>query len=108
MKIRFVQANKKVLARRPITVTAASATLDGPSTATAGSIVEITFTGPPPGSGDYVAVSEIGVARQKIFKLCVHESRAVRQKFACRKSPAIMSCGLFMETNTSLRGGQLH
>ncbi len=59
-EIRFVQANKKVLARKPITVTAASATLNGPSSAKAGELVEIEFTGPPPGSGDYVVVAKMG------------------------------------------------
>ncbi len=59
-EIRFVQNNKKVLERRPITVEAATATLDGPSTATAGDLIEVAFTGPPPGGGDYVAVAEMG------------------------------------------------
>lgn len=59
-ELRFVQNNKKVLARRPITVTAATATLNGPSSAKANELIEIKFTGPPPGSGDYVAVSKMG------------------------------------------------
>ncbi|WP_425410676.1 VWA domain-containing protein [Hyphococcus sp.] len=64
-EIRFVQANKKVLARRPITVTPASATLDGPSSAKAGETIEIAFTGPPPGQGDYVAISKKGAPDNK-------------------------------------------
>lgn len=59
-EIRFVQNNKKVIERRPITVAAATATLDGPSTARAGALIEVAFTGPPAGSGDYVAVAEAG------------------------------------------------
>ena len=59
-ELRFVQANKKVLARRPITVTPATATLNGPSTAVAGSVVKVEFTGPPPGNGDYIAISKVG------------------------------------------------
>ncbi|WP_375204928.1 VWA domain-containing protein [Hyphococcus sp.] len=59
-EIRFVQNNKKVLARKPITVTEATATLNGPSSAKAGETVDVAFTGPPPGSGDYVAISKMG------------------------------------------------
>lgn len=59
-EIRFVQGNKKVLARRPITVEAATATLDGPASAAAGALIDVAFTGPPPGGGDYVAVAEKG------------------------------------------------
>ncbi|GJL92813.1 vWA domain-containing protein [Hyphococcus sp.] len=59
-ELRFVQANKKVLARRPITVTPAVATLNGPASAKAGTVIPIEFTGPPPGSGDYVAISKMG------------------------------------------------
>ncbi len=59
-ELRLVQANKKVLARQPITVTAASATLNGPATAKAGTVVPIEFTGPPPGQGDYIAISKMG------------------------------------------------
>lgn len=59
-ELRFVQGSKKVLARRLITVTAATATLKGPSSAKAGATVQVEFTGPPPGSGDYVAISKMG------------------------------------------------
>src|SRR5690606_17636881 len=59
-ELRFVQSGKKVLARQPIAVTPATATLSAPDSAAAGSIVEVEFTGPPPGSGDYVAVSPRG------------------------------------------------
>ncbi|MEM9234511.1 MAG: VWA domain-containing protein, partial [Pseudomonadota bacterium] len=57
-ELRFVQWNKKVLARRPISVTPASATIDGPATAMANELIEVAFTGPPPGSGDYIAVAK--------------------------------------------------
>jgi len=59
-ELRFVQGNRKVIARKPITVTQAEATLDGPSSVTAGGVVKIAFTGPPPGNGDYIAISEVG------------------------------------------------
>ncbi|WDI32955.1 VWA domain-containing protein [Hyphococcus flavus] len=59
-ELRFVQANKKVLARRTITVSPATATLNGPTSAVAGTTVQVEFTGPPPGSGDYVAISKVG------------------------------------------------
>ena len=57
-ELRFVQASKKVLATRPITVTAATATLNGPASGVADTVVEIAFTGPPPGSGDYIVIAE--------------------------------------------------
>ncbi len=59
-ELRFVQANEKVLARRPITVTPATATLKGPASVKAGTVAQIEFTGPPPGSGDYIAISKAG------------------------------------------------
>jgi Ca-activated chloride channel family protein len=59
-EIRFVQGNKKVIARQPITVMAATATLDAPDSAPAGSLLSVAFTGPPSGSGDYVAIAEVG------------------------------------------------
>jgi Ca-activated chloride channel family protein len=59
-EIRFVQNSKKVLARQPITVTAATASINGPESAPAGAVVPIEFTGPPPGSGDYIAISKLG------------------------------------------------
>ncbi len=61
-EIRFVQANKKVLVRRPIVVTEATATLDAPASIPAGGYVKIAFTGPPPGNGDYIAISKAGAA----------------------------------------------
>ena len=59
-EIRYVQANKKVIARQAISVVAATATLDAPASALAKSTISVAFTGPPAGSGDYIAVSEIG------------------------------------------------
>lgn len=67
-ELRFVQGNKKVLERRPITVIAASATLDAPASAAAKSTIEVTFTGPPAGSGDFVTVSEIGSGVTKYLR----------------------------------------
>lgn len=64
-EIRFVQANKKVIARRTITVTAATATLNAPAQAVAGSTISVEFTGPPPGSGDYISIAEKGSADLK-------------------------------------------
>lgn len=64
-EFRFVQANKKVLARKPISVRAAIATLDGPDSAKVKELVSVAFTGPPPGSGDYVAIAEVGAADLK-------------------------------------------
>lgn len=57
-ELRFVQGGKSVLARRPITVTAALATLDAPEIAGAGETVKVAFTGPPAGSGDWITVVE--------------------------------------------------
>ncbi len=59
-EIRFVQANKKVLARRPIIVEPATATLDAPASVPAGGFMKIAFTGPPFGNGDYIAISKAG------------------------------------------------
>ncbi len=59
-ELRFVQGGKKVLARKPITVTAASATLNAPASAKVNETIKVEFTGPPPGSGDYIVISEIG------------------------------------------------
>ena len=59
-EIRFVQGSKKILARKPITVTAASATLSGPASAPAREVIEVVFTGPPTGAGDYIAVAKPG------------------------------------------------
>ncbi|MEQ8936898.1 MAG: hypothetical protein RIE56_14000, partial [Amphiplicatus sp.] len=56
-ELRFVQAGKKVLARRPITVEAAEATVSAKAEALAGETVEVEFTGPPAGSGDYVTIT---------------------------------------------------
>ena len=49
-----------MLARKAITVSAAIATLNGPSSVKAGTVARIEFTGPPPGSGDYIAISKMG------------------------------------------------
>ncbi|MEQ8749172.1 MAG: hypothetical protein RIC52_05285, partial [Amphiplicatus sp.] len=57
-ELRFVQAGKKVLARRPIAVGAAEATVSAKSEALAGEEVQVAFTGPPAGSGDYVTVAK--------------------------------------------------
>lgn len=57
-ELRFVQGNSKVIARRAIAVTAASATLDAPANAAAEAVISVAFTGPPAGSGDYVTIAE--------------------------------------------------
>jgi len=59
-ELRYVQGGKKVLARRPIEVAPAVATLQAPDAAPAGALVAVAFTGPPPASGDYVALAEPG------------------------------------------------
>jgi Ca-activated chloride channel family protein len=64
-EIRFVQGNSKVLARQTITVTRATATLSAPASAAAGATISVVFTGPPPGSGDYVTVTETGAPDSK-------------------------------------------
>jgi Ca-activated chloride channel family protein len=56
-ELRFVQGNKKVIARQTITVTAATATLSAKDTAVAGETVNVDFTGPAPGSGDWITVT---------------------------------------------------
>jgi Ca-activated chloride channel family protein len=56
-ELRFVQTGSKVLARRPIAVSAAEASISGPATAIAGESVKIAFTGPG-GSNDYVTVTK--------------------------------------------------
>ncbi len=77
-ELRYVQAASKVIARKPITVTAATATLDGPASAKADAVVDIAFTGPPAGSGDYVTVSAIGS----------EETKYVNYAYVTRGSPA--------------------
>jgi Ca-activated chloride channel family protein len=57
-ELRFVQGNRKVLARRAIAVTGAEATLSAPETAKTGESVKVAFTGPAAGSGDYITVTE--------------------------------------------------
>lgn len=54
-EIRFVQADKKVIARRPLAVTAAAASLSAPATAFTGETVAVAFSGPA-GQGDWVTV----------------------------------------------------
>ncbi len=59
-ELRFIQGGNKILARRTINVTEATATLNGPTSAKAGERIEVTFTGPPAGRGDYIAVAKAG------------------------------------------------
>jgi Ca-activated chloride channel family protein len=56
-ELRFVQGGSRVLARRPITVTQALATVTAPERAVIGATVDVEFTGPPPASGDYITVT---------------------------------------------------
>ncbi len=53
--------DKVIQVRRPITVTATSATLDGPEEATAGAQFQVAWTGPN-GPGDYVTIVPLGSA----------------------------------------------
>lgn len=59
-EVRFIQGGKKIIARHEIRVQPASATITAPDTAEAGSTLDVGFTGPAAGSGDYITVSEIG------------------------------------------------
>ncbi|MEE2690385.1 MAG: VWA domain-containing protein [Pseudomonadota bacterium] len=59
-ELRYVQGSKKVIARRPIAIAAASATLSGPAQVKVGTMLSVEFAGPPPGSGDYVTIAETG------------------------------------------------
>ncbi len=54
-ELRYVQAGQKVIARRPIHVTAVQATISGPETAEIASSQPITWTGPG-GDGDWVTI----------------------------------------------------
>ncbi len=54
-EIRYVQDGQKVLARRPITLTAASASITAPATAAVGSTVKFTWTGPKT-AGDWITI----------------------------------------------------
>ena len=64
-ELRFVQGNKNILTRKKIVVTAATATLDGPSSAPAGKSIPISFTAPPYGNGDYITVSKVDAPDNK-------------------------------------------
>lgn len=77
-ELRYVQGNNKVIARRSIDVTPASATLSAPAEVKAGERFTAAFTGPPPGSGDYVSISEIGSA----------DTKYVAYAYTSRGSPA--------------------
>ena len=54
-ELRYVQAGKKVIARQAVTITAAEATLNAPSSAPAGSVVEVAWSGPSQ-KGDWLTV----------------------------------------------------
>ena len=54
-ELRYLQAGKKILARRPITVTGVEASISGPSTAMAGTQHPISWTGPG-GDRDWLTV----------------------------------------------------
>ncbi len=56
-EIRFIQGNKKILARRPITVSEAVASVSAPETALAGESIAVEFTGPEAASGDFITVT---------------------------------------------------
>lgn len=61
-EIRYIQAGKKVLAAQALKVTAATATLSPPAAAKVNAVAAIAFTGPKPGSSDYIVVAEKGSA----------------------------------------------
>ena len=54
-ELRYVQAGQKIIARRPIVVTGAAASLAGPETARAGSTQTVTWTGPDT-KGDWITI----------------------------------------------------
>ncbi len=54
-ELRYVQSGRKILARRPISVSVASASLTVPAQVVAGSLIEVDWTGPDTES-DYIAV----------------------------------------------------
>lgn len=55
-ELRYVSGqDRKVLARRPIKVTAARVTLDAPAEAVAGTIIDVAWTGPD-NAGDYITL----------------------------------------------------
>lgn len=56
-ELRYIQGGKHVLARRPIRIEPATATLDAPAAAKAGSIIKIGFTGPAPEADDWVTIT---------------------------------------------------
>ncbi len=64
-ELRYIQGGKKVIARQPVTISAATATLSAPAEAKAGAAFSVVFTGPPPGSGDYVTIAEAGAPDTK-------------------------------------------
>lgn len=59
-ELRFVQNGRRVLARRPITITAAQAQVSAKAEAVAGEIMPVAFSGPPVGPGDYITVTAPG------------------------------------------------
>jgi Ca-activated chloride channel family protein len=62
-EIRYIKgSNRKVLARRPITVTAFVGSLDGPANVPAGSEFDVTWTGPA-SPGDYVTIELVGATQ---------------------------------------------
>ncbi len=64
-ELRYVLGNKKVIARKPISVSAATATLDAVSKAQAGSTIQVTFTGPTAGSGDFITITRPDAAENR-------------------------------------------
>ena len=74
-EIRYINgSNSKVLARRPITVTAFVGSLDGPANVPAGSEFNVAWTGPA-SPGDYVTNELVGATEwtnESYFYLYVH------------------------------------
>lgn len=61
-EIRYIGGNKKVLARRSITVTAFVGSLDGPANVGAGKEFDVAWTGPA-SPGDYITIEPLGATK---------------------------------------------
>jgi len=85
-ELRFVQGSSKVIARRPITVREVAATLDAPASGKADATVDVAFTGPPAGSGDYIAAAAPGSADDK-YVTYAYVARGSPAKLRLPKEP---------------------
>ncbi|MEL7538213.1 MAG: vWA domain-containing protein [Pseudomonadota bacterium] len=76
-ELRYVQSGRKVIARQPVSITAATAALDAPSQPTVGSTVSVAWTGPG-AKNDFVAIAKLDHA----------ENRYINYAYARNGSPA--------------------